>query len=184
LKGGGIMPKRIVNVEKGKQGFQRTQSRAPKPPTASSRPLFHPILKPSTPPKDNYGDFGYKRTEYGTNLLPIPEEDLNPDLMAYWVIAYDEDLPSDAENNIPVGWISWSKYNGVVYFIKVREEFQRLGIATHMVDIVLMLAENNVTIKPKHSDNRTPSGDALSRKIGGDIPVNLGEGLHDWMLDS
>ena len=288
------MPKKIVNVEKGKKGFQRTQSRVSKPPTASSRSLLHPDLKPSPPPrkhsndlhkmhkeysttalpipedpvlaqlqedyaftlydakwdqdpdlikeverlatefaktqwgrqliardisymiatpfagiremlsevlvkqewrdsplwrktfgehnlvfKYDYGDFGHKRTEYGTSLFPIPEEDLNPDLMAYWIRAFDEDSPASIENNINIGWLSWSKYTGVIYFVNVRKEFQHQGIATHMFDIALMLAENNVALKPKHSDNRTPSGDAFARKVGGELPVNLGEGLHE-----
>ena len=286
------MPKKIVNVEKGKKGFQRNQSRVSKPPTASSRSLLHPDLKPSPPPrkhtkdlhqmhkeysttplpipedprlaqlqedyaftlydakwdqnpallkevenlatefaetqwgrqliardisymiatpfagirqmlrevlvkqewrdsplwrqsfgehnlifKYHYGEFGHKRTEYGTNLVLI--EDPNPELMTYWVVAYDEDLPSEAENNIPVGWFSWSRHNGVIYFINVRKEFQHQGIATHMFNLALMLAENNVALKPKHSDNRTPSGDAFAHRVGGELPVNLGEGLHE-----
>lgn len=55
--------------------------------------------------------------------------------------------------------------------VEVNPENRRQGIATTMYKHAQLLAELNTRIpQPKHSDDRTKSGDAWARAVGGKLP--------------
>lgn len=70
------------------------------------------------------------------------------------------------ENNSRIGCLVFD-YDGFIEDITVSKEYRRKGIATKMWQAGL-----DGGYKLKHSDRRSPAGDAWAKRVGGDLPVN------------
>ena len=65
---------------------------------------------------------------------------------------------------------------GRVEDIAVEDEHQQKGIGTAMWNHAVSLYQSGITnVPPKHSDYRTPEGDAFAKSVGGFIPKNTAE---------
>lgn len=61
--------------------------------------------------------------------------------------------------------------------IEVPEQFQRQGVATSLWNEAQRLSSDNSKIPaPKHSSDRTDSGDAWARSVGGKLPRRKTDG--------
>jgi GNAT superfamily N-acetyltransferase len=70
-----------------------------------------------------------------------------------------------------VGYMNWSTEGGKINDIHVDPDWRRKGIATGMFNFAQNLAASSPTIlRPKHSRQRTESGDAWAKTVGGYIP--------------
>lgn len=64
-----------------------------------------------------------------------------------------------------VGAMVWTRKSHEIHNVHVQPDHQRKGLATAMWNMGQELRP-----KPKHSPDRTESGDAWARKVGGRIP--------------
>lgn len=69
-----------------------------------------------------------------------------------------------------IGHIAWNGRSGRVESIQVHHDYQGLGVATSLWNQANRLADMGHAPRPKHSNDRTISGDAWSEKVGGKRP--------------
>ena len=75
-----------------------------------------------------------------------------------------------------LGAMHWSPRTGRIMRISVQREASRKGLGTAMWKHAQELASSNPDIpQPRHSTNRTLSGELWARKVGGELPPNKSE---------
>lgn len=68
-----------------------------------------------------------------------------------------------------IGHMSWS--NRGMHFIGVDDRYQRQGVATALWNEGHRIArQSSSVVKPAHTGDRTDSGDAWARSVGGRLP--------------
>lgn len=68
-----------------------------------------------------------------------------------------------------IGHMSWSKHG--LHFIDVNPEHRRQGVATALWNEGHRIASADPSVvKPAHTPDRTDSGDAWARSVGGKLP--------------
>ena len=78
-------------------------------------------------------------------------------------------------NGEQVGFLSLEP-SGRVEDMGVNDEHQQKGVGTAMWNHALKLHQSGQIPKPpKHSNYRTPEGDAFAKSVGGKIPKNTAE---------
>ena len=71
-----------------------------------------------------------------------------------------------------VGTMDWNKRSKRVFDISVHPDMQRKGIASHMWDYANQVSKEMGVKGPKHSPDRTSSGDKWAKSVGGELPEN------------
>jgi ribosomal protein S18 acetylase RimI-like enzyme len=89
-----------------------------------------------------------------------------PDLMHHHVQATHEGKP--------VGYIEWHHKNGLVTGVEVTPEYRRRGVATELWNQAHKAASSTRGVpRPRHSSDRTDSGDSWAKSVGGPVPRRL-----------
>ncbi len=71
----------------------------------------------------------------------------------------------------PIGSMSWQHKTGEILGISTEPEHRRRGLATRMWHEAHRVAgETRGVVEPKHSVDRTESGEAWARSLGGRLP--------------
>lgn len=84
---------------------------------------------------------------------------------------YDSHTISASVGGNQVGSLSWHPKSGRVMGVEVNREYRRQGIASRMWDEAHRAASRSTrVIRPTHSADRTDSGDAWARAVGGTLP--------------
>lgn len=73
-------------------------------------------------------------------------------------------------NEESVGKIVWHGRTGRVNFVYVDPKYRGLGVATNLWHRATQLSEMGNLPTPKHSNDRTISGDAWVKTVGGKVP--------------
>ena len=73
-------------------------------------------------------------------------------------------------DGVCVGSLEWSCHSGFVQLVEVREDLRRRGIATELWFRALRASREHSWRAPRHSTQRSPSGDAWARSVGGLVP--------------
>lgn len=79
-----------------------------------------------------------------------------------------EALSLDHIHNL--GWMQWRDDTGKIEHIMVNNDRRRQGIATAMWNRAHQLSQERNIPAPQHSSQRTPSGDAWAKAVGGPVP--------------
>lgn len=69
-----------------------------------------------------------------------------------------------------MGQMSWHPHSGEILSLEVKAEHRRKGVATALYNYAHGVSAKENIIAPKHSETRTPEGDAWAKSIGGTIP--------------
>lgn len=93
-----------------------------------------------------------------------------------WAKAHPSDRNTYAGSDLdpghrPLGSMSWHHKTGEIRGINVEPAHQRQGLATGMFHQAQQVAESTRGVtQPRHSADRTASGDAWAQSFGGRIP--------------
>jgi len=74
------------------------------------------------------------------------------------------------EHAAPAGYLVWDNDSGLVLDLWVRDDRQRLGVASALWEMAQRTAEANGWHEPLHAGDRTEDGDAWARSLGGELP--------------
>lgn len=121
----------------------------------------------------NNADFhGVKIVYHGIKTITPQSENQTYDKIPLHLITAEH--PTDGT----IGTLAWhpkgSKWRepGYIDDIETTRAHQRKGVATAMYRHAEKIAATGEAPYPKHSDRRTPDGDAWAKKVGGSLPTN------------
>jgi len=82
------------------------------------------------------------------------------------------DLEISNQEGKHLGNLSWDARSGRVSNLGTDQAYESLGVATHLWEHANKIAESMGIKAPKHSNDRTPQGDAWATSVGGAKPKN------------
>jgi 8-oxo-dGTP pyrophosphatase MutT (NUDIX family)/GNAT superfamily N-acetyltransferase len=95
-----------------------------------------------------------------------------------------EDRQPSRDKPEPVGWVNWSHKSGEIRNIQVRPEAQRQGLGTELLDRARTIAQNTRGVTPpRHSSERTISGDAWAKSLKERLPRRQAADRDDYGME-